>query len=141
MSLYLDTSVLMPLHIEERASAAVAKLLSGSTAPLLISNLAAAEFAAALAGRVRQRSITDTHAEIMQRSFERDTLNLVEWVEITSADVRKAAQLVRVISPKLRVPDAIHIASCIRLGASLVSSDQEQLAAARFHQIDVIEPA
>lgn len=140
MSLYLDTSVLVALHLEERASAAVARLVAETTAPLLVSNLAAAEFAAALAGRVRRQSITDSQAEVMLRAFERDTLDLVEWVEIASADVLRAAQLVRIITPKLRVPDAIHIAMCIRLDASLVSSDLDQLEAARFHQISVVEP-
>ncbi len=140
MRLYLDTSALVPLHIHEPTSASVTALIESGSATL-ISDWTVAEFGSALSGRVRQGSLTVDQATDVFRAFDQITLHTVDLVEIVSADIRQAGRMARLTTPALRVPDGIHIAACLRLGATLVSSDQGQLAAARFHGLSAVEPA
>jgi uncharacterized protein len=141
LRLYLDTSVLVPLYVEENASEAVASLVTSSDAPPIVSNWAEAEFVAAITGRERQGRLTSDKSNYILAAFDRGLPSFARRVEMSPEDVRVAARLVRPIAPKLRVPDAIHIAICLRLDLKLLSSDDDQLKAARFHGVDSIEPA
>ena len=136
--MYLDTSVLVPLHVHESTSGAIAQLLFDTSDPALISDYGQAEFSAAIMASLRNGGLSSNHAEEAISAFERDGRRIFGRVEITSADIRRAEQLVSLVSPKLRVPDAIHIALCLRLDAILVSADREQLEAADFHGVNTI---
>jgi len=138
LSLYLDTSVLVPLHVHEPTSEVIAQLLFDRPDSALISDFGQVEFAAAIMARFRVGGLSSRHAEDAIAALERDGRRIFGRVEITSADVRRAELLVRLVSPKLRVPDAIHIAVCLRLDLILVSADREQLEAAAFHGVDTI---
>ncbi len=66
----------------------------------------------------------DTALAIIE-DFDRWCDTTVERVETEASDIRVAARLVRQPLPKLLIPDAIHLASCQRLGLALVTLDAD----------------
>lgn len=124
MSLYLDASVIVPLFVQETHSDAIAGWIEQVEEPLLVSDLAASEFASALSRMVRKGELTEAALPSRHLAFEDWRWELTTPVENWSADIRAAARLVRSPFPRLLTPDAIHLATCDRLGAVLVSNDE-----------------
>jgi uncharacterized protein len=125
LTLYLDTSVLVPLHVTEPNSAAATAWASGTDDPLVVSDLAAGEFAASMARLVRMEALSHDTALAIIDDFDRWCDATVERIETESSDIRVAVRLVRQPFPKLLMPDAIHLASCQRLGLTLVAFDTD----------------
>lgn len=130
MSFYLDTSVLVPLIVEEPKSAPLEDWLRSIDAPVHVGDLAAAEFGAVISREVRTAALTDYEAAMVFARFDGWRAAFAEAVEIASADLRLAARLVREPYPKLLTADAIHIATCQRLGLTLVAHDEDMLTIA-----------
>src|SRR6266446_5559455 len=113
MSIYLDTSVLIPTLVEEPVSGAVEAYLK--TRPeRLISDFAAAEVASGLSRLVRTSLLTAAAP-----------------AELNSADARLAYTYVRRFELMLRAPDALHLAIARRIDATLVTLDRRLARAAR----------
>lgn len=127
MSLYLDTSVLVPLQIEEPKSEILHQWLAETTDPLCISDLAVAEFGSALSRYVRMDRLPADAAKQALANFDQWVDDLADRVENLPVDIRLASQLVRTPLPKLLTPDAIHIATCRRLGLTLVAHDTDMV--------------
>ena len=123
MSLYLDTSVLVPVHVRETTSDLVDRWLERSDDTIVLSDLAAGEFAAAISRLVRMNRATAASAAEILRDFDRWRDASTERVQNTPEDVRAAGSLVRVPHPKLLMPDAIHLATCRRTRHVLVTFD------------------
>jgi hypothetical protein len=141
MSLYLDTSVLMPLYVEEKTSAAMAVWLEATSEALLVSDLTRGEFAAAVSRLVRMRALEKHHGVEIVAAFE-------EWcdvrgtrVENLPSDIREAAHLVRQPTPRLLMPDAIHLVACSRLGAILVTLDDDLVQIGDREAVAVLVPS
>jgi predicted nucleic acid-binding protein len=122
LSLYLDASVMVPIHIHEKASALVESWQSTAQDSLAISDLAAGEFASATSRLVRMGRLTSERANVVLARFDQ-WLQGFERVAHAGSDVRRAAQLVREPLPKLLMADAIHLATCARTGHTLVTLD------------------
>jgi uncharacterized protein len=141
LSLYLDACVLVPLFVEEGSSAAMGRFVGSPSADIIVSDLAIAEFGAALSHHVRSQR-TDSHAA-------HDALLLFDqWVEgetkrqaVASADIARAGAIVRRFDLKLMTPDAIHAAVCERLGLTLVTLDQRLAEAAARLGVTVLVPS
>lgn len=58
-------------------------------------------------------------------------------VRVSSSDIDAARDLVRHIELKLRAPDAIHLATAQRLGATLATFDVTLASAARALGVEV----
>lgn len=140
MSLYLDASVAVPIHIHEKASALVENWQSTIEDSLAIGDLAAGEFASATSRLVRMGRLTSERADIILARFDQ-WLQGFERVEHVGSDVRRAAQLVRDPLPKLLMADAIHLATCARTGHALVTLDGDLAKIAGRLGIDCIVPA
>lgn len=136
MTLYLDTSVVVPIHVTEPSSAAILAFLSGAQEDVIISELAEAEFGAAIARLVRMKMLSEDKAAAIFETFDQETLSLARSAVAISADVQFAGRLVR-RPPKILTADAIHVATCKRLQARLVSRDRDQLSVARLLEIPV----
>jgi predicted nucleic acid-binding protein len=129
LSLYLDTSALVPLFVQEASTESLTRYLAESEDKLVISDFAAGEFAAAISKAVRLHRLTQHDALAVIHDFD-------QWrgdqqlVLTTSPEVLLAAeQIVRRFTLKLMLPDAIHLAFCERGKLRLVSLDARQIAA------------
>lgn len=125
MTLYLDVSVIVPLVTAERMSDAVQGWLIAQTEPLCVARLAVGEAGSAISRRRRMGELTDEQGE-------RALVALDEWLGIAVVivdhqpiDMIEAARLVRRPVPKLLMPDAIHVATCRRLGHRFVTGDKD----------------
>jgi uncharacterized protein len=123
VSVYLDASVLIPLFMHEAFTARAERFLRSSPQILTVSDLAAAEFASALARRVRTGELLPERARSAFDAFDAWTHRAAQRVEIGSADLRAAEAFIRRLDLPLRLPDAIHIAVAQRLGATLATFD------------------
>ena len=106
----------------------------------VIADFAGAEFASAIARRVRTRESTLSDAQ-------RDLADFDVWVErsarrvgISPADIAVATTFLRRLDLTLRTPDALHIAIVQRLDATLVTFDRRMADSARTLGIAVAVP-
>jgi uncharacterized protein len=140
LSLYLDASVVVPIHIYEKASDLVESWQSTIVDPFAISDLAAGEFASAASRLVRMGLLAPEQASAILARFDQ-WLQGFERIEHAGSDIRRAAQLVRQPSPKLVMADAIHLATCARSGHVLVTLDHDLAEIAGRLGIACIVPA
>ena len=133
MSYYLDTSVLLPLFISEPTSEAIHRWYSEDTrGRLFIADLVATEFSAVVSQLVRSKVLDDEEATAVRARFELWRGDFSDFLENLPADIRAAGVLVRSPQPRLLAADATHLATCLRLGLTLVTHDTDlQVAAAR----------
>ncbi len=111
MILYLDTSSMVKLYVEEQESAQVEMLVksSGTTATSIV---AYAEARAAFARRHRERSIAPEEYDRIKKAFNQDWANF--FVLFTNREmIRMAGDLAE--KHALRGFDAIHLASALML--------------------------
>jgi len=128
LSLYLDASVLVALFVAElRAPDAHAGLLGQR---LFISDVAAAEFSAAIAKRVRVGDLTAADATSAFGTFDAWSAKAANRVQIESGDMAATLFLVRRLELALRMPDAANLAIAQRLGARVFTFDKKMAAAA-----------
>lgn len=139
MTLYLDTSALVPLYIPEAMSKPVTNALFGSDGDLIVSELAIGEFGAALSKAVRMKRLSEDQANAVLSDFDAWTGADTNMVSLTAADMRLASAFVRRFELKLMMPDAIHIALCQRHHLKLVTLDDRLYDAAFALGIDRIQ--
>ncbi|GAA0638710.1 PIN domain-containing protein [Brevundimonas lenta] len=141
MIVYLDTSILVSILLEEPSSAPVIETLARrSDAALVVSDLAAAEVSSAVSLRVRRGEDTAAVASARLESFDRWRDDLSRSVEVLPDDIRSADQIVRMFDLGLRAPDATHAAVARRLGASLFTLDRQLARAAVALDITLMQP-
>jgi predicted nucleic acid-binding protein len=140
VALYLDANVIVALLIQEPTSDAVTGLLRRSSEPLLVSEFAAAEVASTMSRLVRMGRMTSEMANFTLADFDdwraADTLP----IEIDDLDIAQAGAFVRRFELKLRTPDALHLAVCLRVGAQLVTRDGGLAEAAQVCGATVVQP-
>lgn len=141
MSLYLDTSVILPTLVREGATAAVEAYLLPAPQELLISEFAAAEVASGLSRLVRMKSMTREDAVARLSDFEIWRAATSTPVELHAADARLAYAYVRRFDLMLRAPDALHLAVVRRLDATLLTLDRRLVRVAGELGIAVTVPA
>lgn len=137
MTIYLDTSVLLPAFHEDGHSERVSDWLSRLD-NFAFSRWTVAEISSALGIQVRMRRLT---AEA-RRKIE---LELDGWLvgrpisALTDMDLVQARRLVR-DDVRLRTPDALHLALVLRHGYRLATLDDDMAQAARTLGIEVVVP-
>ena len=131
MSVYLDTSVIVPLFlIDPFASRAKAYFLS-NVPEVVVSDLASAEFAAVVAARIRMRQLTDVEARSSLSQFDNWKAAVATGALAVPSDIGDAERFIRRLDLNLRTPDAIHIAIARRLGGELATFDTRMAECAR----------
>lgn len=111
MILYLDTSSLIKLYVEEEGSSHVRQLVDAA-AVVATSVVAYPETRAALARHRRDRAITPSDFERAKGDFERDWPALLR-IELTEPLYRQAGELAE--RHALRGFDSLHLASFLTL--------------------------
>ncbi len=124
MSWYLDTNVIVALLTPELLSLRADGFLANNSDGLIVSDFAAAEFAAVIARRVRMRSFTPAAGRQALATFDTWVTRSAWRIEMNAVDVAAADALLRRLDLTLLTPDAIHIAIARRLGATIVTFDR-----------------
>ncbi len=140
MVTYLDASVVVPHFIEEMTSGTVDRWLSELGSPA-ISTLAIGEFSSAIARLTRMGSITHEFATDRLSAMDEWCAGTLEIIENEPSDLRLALLFVRRIDLGLRMPDAIHVATCRRLGMTLATFDTQLAKAATVLGVATAIPA
>lgn len=139
MKLYCDASVFTAIVLGDVTAPAAAGCLDTPDAERLYSDLGWGELIAALGRQVR---IGHLHATVASSEVDRARTLLRDWTDVAtiSADITQAAIWLSDFTLALKLPDTIHIAIVHRLGATLVSTDRQQVVAARTLGIQTINP-
>ena len=138
MSVYLDASVLVALVMVDALTARADAFFRANTPVLIVSDLAAAEFASAVRRRVRTGDITSDEAHRGFSAFDMWTARATLREEMVTADVRAAGAFLRRLDLSLRTADALNIAIAQRIRAALVTFDQRMAASARALGVQVV---
>jgi uncharacterized protein len=127
----IDTSALVPLFVQEARTAQVRSFVTQADAALVVSDLARAEFASAIARRWRMREFSEGQAGRYFAIFDDWIIANAETASISDTDLQRANNWIRRLVLNLRAPDAIHLAICHRLQATILTFDTEMGQAAR----------
>jgi predicted nucleic acid-binding protein len=137
LTVSLDTSVLVALYAKD-AHTSLARTLLARLGPIIVSDWAAAEFSTAIRLKVRQGILSPAMLDAVEAGFD-------EWLEqigarrpVLSEDHVSARALVR-RHAGLRAPDALHIATAMRLDAGLATFDARQAEVSRREGLTVID--
>ena len=141
MALYLDASVIVATLVAEAASELTRQFLFQAAEPMLVSSYTDAEVASALSRLVGMNKMTLDAARLTLTYFDDWRLAETMTIEVDDFDIVNAGDLVRQFELKLRTPDALHLAICLRIGAQLVTHDDGLAKAAIARGAVVIRPA
>lgn len=126
----LDASALAPIFIANATSAPIRRFLREEPRSLIVSDFAAGEFASVVARYVRMKEFDEEQGRLVLATFDAwrpaNTIGAVT----EPADLRVADSFVRRFDLKLRLPDAIYLATAQRLEAPLLTFDAVQAEAA-----------
>ena len=131
MKAYLDASVLVALFTNDALTSRAEDLLRKGLPTLAVSDFAAAEFASAVARRVRTAELLADEAWQAFSTFDVWTARTVVRIETVHADVRAAEAFLRRLDVGVRTPDALNIAIVQRTGCNLITFDRKMAAAAQ----------
>lgn len=137
---YLDASVLVALLTIEPFTSRADEFVRSNRDGLIVGDFAAAEFASALARRVRMRELTVDEGRDGLNLFDAWAARFARWERIEASDIASATAFLRRLDLPLRTPDALNIAIAQRLGATLVTFDHKMAAAARALGMAVAMP-
>ena len=131
MSFYLDTSAVVPLLIEEVATARVETWFSNHDAqPKLISLWVMAETSAALSMKVRTGALKSDDRRQVIAAFDALAAGSFETVPITDEHFHQARNLA-LKAVGLRAGDALHLAIAASHNATVLTLDLGMAKAAR----------
>ncbi len=138
MSVYLDASVLVSLFVDDANSVTAMRKVGRLSELVVVSDLAAAEFASAIARLVRVRDLAEAVASAAFRAVDSWVDENAEFVSLSSADVAAAGAMLRRLDSPLRTPDAMNLAIAQRLGAGLITFDQKMRDVAKKAGLRVV---
>lgn len=139
MIAYLDASVIVPFLIAEPSSPRI-RLWLDTNDELVVSEFARGEVTAALHRAVRNGREPFADINMRLQMFERWCEETCSPAPFAVADMRTAADYVRRFDLALRMPDALHLAACARLGLTLASFDRRLLRAAEALGVAAVRP-
>ena len=114
---YVDTSVLVPLFLNEPHSAAAADWYSREKGELVAAAWCVPEFASALGIKQRTGAIDAQQAKGAWERFERMAAADLRLLPVEPAHFLRAAELVLDAASALRAGDALHLACAEAAGA------------------------
>jgi uncharacterized protein len=113
--IYVDTSVLVALHLNEPNSHLAERWFASCTKPMVSALWCVTEFASALGIKRRTGQISvEQSAEAWSR-FERQCANELQLVPLEASSFHKAALLTFDPDSKLRAGDSLHLACAVAL--------------------------
>ena len=140
MSLYLDANVLVALLTPEPLSERADDFVCNNPEGLIVSDFAAAEFASAIARRVRTLETTIEDARRDLADFDVWVARSTARTDLNASDIAVAITYLRRLDLTLVTPDALHIAIARRVDAILVTFDRAMAVAAGALGVAVAMP-
>jgi hypothetical protein len=125
---YADTSVLVPLFLNEPNSMAVAEWYAREKRELVAAAWCVPEFASALGIKQRTGAIEAQEAQGAWTRFERMVAADLRLLPVEPADFHRAAELVLDAGSALRAGDALHLACAEAAGAKYMATLDEVLS-------------
>ena len=138
--IYLDASAFVSLFVEDAHSERIRSLLEERHPAVAVSTFGLIEFAAAVSARDRAGRLAFGQAADTLQQADTWVAAQATTVEVDPADHRVAAGYVRRFDLGLKAPDALHLATCARLGLPILTFDQRQAAAATALGLAVEDP-
>ncbi len=137
---YLDTSFVVALHVNERHSDEADHWMEQHTDVQLVSaDWCTTEVASALSIKVRTEQLTQNMADAAWQQFEEFCGNFLQLQALQSQDFATAAQLCRITHTALRAGDSLHLAVAQRLYCNqLLSFDKNLNLNARAAGLSVL---
>lgn len=125
---YVDTSVLVPLFLNERHSVAAADWYAREKSELVAAAWCVPEFASALGLKQRMGAIDAQQARGAWTRFERMVAADLRLLLVSPANFHRAAELVRDAASALRAGDALHLACAEAVGATQMATLDDVLS-------------
>ncbi len=125
---YVDTSVLVPLFLNEPHSAAAAAWYAGEKRELVAAAWCIPEFASALGIKQRTGAINALQAQGAWARFERMAAADLRLLPVAPANFHRAAELVLIAASALRAGDALHLACAEAAGAKHIATLDDVLS-------------
>lgn len=125
---YVDTSVLVPLFVNEPHSAAVANWYAREKGELVAAAWCVPEFASALGIKQRTGAIDAQQAQGAWAHFERMVAADLRLLPVAPANFHRAAVLVLDPASALRAGDALHLACAETAGAKHMATLDDALS-------------
>jgi predicted nucleic acid-binding protein len=132
---YFDTAFILKCYIPEAGSEAVRRTAEG-TEQLVSSELARAEFAAAVHRKRRERVLAKREADAVLEQFDADCrVRVWEFIPVSSAVLTRVWNVFSrlPVSVTLRSADAIHCATAAEIGLTEIYSNDRHLLGAAAH--------
>lgn len=124
---YVDTSVLVPLFLNEPQSPAAADWYAHEKGELVAAAWCIPEFASALGIKQRTGAIDAQQARGAWARFERMVAADLRLLPVAPANFHRAAELVLDAASALRAGDALHLACAEAAGAKQIATLDEVL--------------
>lgn len=122
--IYVDTSAVVALIVNEPGSAAVAAWYATSRSELVSAVWCVTEFGSALGLKQRTAQLDASQAQAAWDHFERLVANDLRLIPVEAADFHRAAMLTLDADKGIRAGDALHLACAERAGVKgLVTLD------------------
>src|SRR5919204_5508597 len=115
---YLDASILVALLTNDPFTDRADAFLRTNLPVLVISDLAATEFASAIARRVRTGEVTQDEGHIVFSNFDAWAARTTRREYTKTADIAAAEAFLRRLDLNLRTADALNIAISQRIAAA-----------------------
>ena len=141
MRLYLDASALIAILTNEASRQKAFDAIRATDLFPLVSDFCRAECSATLAKLVRTNERSQDEVDLLYLVLDRWAQAVGEPTVVTATDVDNATLFIRRRDLALRAPDAIHIASAHRLGATLLTLDRGMARAAAALGVPCLNPA
>ena len=119
---YVDTSALVALIVNETGSAAVARWYAGTKAELVSAACCVPEFASALGIKQRTGQLDAAQAREAWERFVRLVANDLKLLPVEPADFHRAAVMTLDAGSALRAGDALHLACAQHADAKSVAT-------------------
>lgn len=139
MSVCLDASVIVPLFTRDAFTDRARFYLRSVRPALTVSDFASAEFASAVARKVRIEHLSHEESRAAFATFDVWMTSEVVRAQTLPADISTAESFIRRLDLNLRAPDAIHIAIALRLDADLATFDERMADCARLLGCRVVD--
>jgi predicted nucleic acid-binding protein len=126
--MYVDTSVLVALCVNEPKSAAVARWYAGCNEELASAAWCVTEFASALGIKQRTAQITGEQSATAWQAFERLCASDLQLLLVDPPTFHRAAVLTLDAATGLRAGDALHLAAALDAKAKGMATLDDVLA-------------
>lgn len=126
--IYLDTNVLISLHVFDSTAAAAAAWIAQQSAPLAMSTWSIAEFRGNVALRTRKKEILPHIAARILEEFDTEFSAEMIALPVTDSAHWRAARWLREPACALQPGDALHLAIAIEYDAAALATFDQRFA-------------